>query len=114
MKSKSILTLVIIFLFFAIASAQKIDSFACKKIENHLEVIDKYLKNKNSDPSRRRVIAIEFLTILTGIPSESDGNYFGQSSPTQKDYNKWSEWYKRNRRYVYWDSKQQAVLLRKK
>jgi hypothetical protein len=93
MKLKVFILLSILTIVFNTANAKKIDSVTCLKLQESLDVIKHYLKNKNSGSSLRRASAIHFLTITTGISSESDGNYIGQLSPTEKDYDKWQKWY---------------------
>lgn len=63
---------------------------------NHFLVLESYLKDVNSDPSMRRIEAIHFLEIISGIKSNSDGNYFGKMSCSKDELEAWHKWYSRN------------------
>lgn len=92
---------------------QKVDS-ACLKIVNlQLEIIKNYLGDPNADTSLKRVDAINFLTELTGIPSESDGNYIGQTMPTKRDYLMWSKWLILNETSITIDKKLNKIMVQK-
>lgn len=95
------------------ANSQTIDSAALKIVDANLRVINDYLKDPNSDPTHKRARAITFLTYLTGIPSQSDGSFSGQLSPTPQDYKNWVSWthfYKSN---LIWDKSNNKIIVHK-
>jgi hypothetical protein len=102
-------------LFFLLAhslvSGQVKDSIGYSIISKQLLVIKNYLDDPNSDTTLKRVSVIRFLTFLTGIGSESDGNYIGQLSPTKRDYLLWEQWLIINRENIFWDEKSGAVII---
>jgi hypothetical protein len=49
---------------------------------------------------------------ITGIQSESDGDYIGRYKPTLNDYKRWSDWLEKNRDRLYWDDKNQTVIVK--
>jgi len=104
-----------VFLFFIAktnsAYAQTVDSTAIKIVESSLKTIGDYLKDKNSDSAGLRNRAIWFLSTLTGIPSQSGGNYFGQFSPTQQDYNNWKNWLVLYKNYLKWDKTRNVIIV---
>jgi len=105
---------VVLFIWFNSSSfAQKIDSSCLRIVTTQLNIIKKYLENPNSDSLLKRVGVIKFLTKLTGIPSESDGNYIGQTTPTQRDYNMWSNWLLLNESNLKYDKKSNTIILNK-
>lgn len=85
------------------AKAQKLDSACQSKYEKYLGVIKFYLKFGKSDSTNNSSYAIRFLSRVSGIQSESDGNYGGQTDPTLNDYNKWKKWYIKNKNKINCD-----------
>jgi hypothetical protein len=100
MCCKNFILLIAIILTTNRVAAQKTDSICSLKFVQSLNVIKQYLNNNNSDTALKRVSAIHFLTMISGIPSESDGNYIGQLDPTYKDYSNWQNWYLKNRHKI--------------
>lgn len=90
-----------------------VDTIACKQVEQRLDVIKNFVDGKDADTTLKRVEAISFLELLTGIQSQADGTEIGKLNPTQIDYNKWSEWYKVSRDKLYWNSEKQKVFIKK-
>ena len=95
------------------AFGQKVDSTCFKIISSRLEVIKNYLENPNSDTLLKRVGIISFLSELTGIPSESDGSYIGQTMPTKKDYQLWFNWLLLNQTNLTYDKQHKTIILNK-
>lgn len=108
--------IILLFVSFAVLinfGYSQIDTVAVKIIKKSLKVISDYLKDKNSDTAMYRSRAIVFLSQLTGIPSESPGTYIGQSSPTQKDYNRWIEWLHIYENSLIYDNKRKVIIVSK-
>ena len=111
---KKYLVPVVLFIWFNSSSfAQKIDSSCLRIVTTQLNIIKKYLENPNSDSLLKRVGVIQFFTNLTGIPSESDGNYIGQTTPTQRDYFMWNNWLLLNESSLKYDKKSNTIILNK-
>jgi hypothetical protein len=109
---KNLLFILLLLLGNTQLNAQKTDSIAAKVVEANLTVITDYLEKKA--PSLQKISdATAYLTELTGIPSESDGKYYGQFKPTANDLKAWTTWYQRNKEYLFWDKELQSVILYK-
>jgi hypothetical protein len=104
-----------IFIFFIaktnLVYSQTDDTTAIKIVESSLKTIGDYLKDNKSDSAGLRSRAIWFLTTLTGIPSQSDGNFFGQFSPTLQDYNNWKNWLMFYKNYLKWDKTRNVIIV---
>jgi hypothetical protein len=115
MKKAVIITLV--FIFSTVTSySQTIDSMALKIVQAHLNLISDYLKkNKDKantfDPSFNGQGSVRFLTKLTGIPSESSGNFGGQFPPTENDYKRWVLWLSYYKESMKWDNKNKIIII---
>jgi hypothetical protein len=83
MKKYLFLLQMSVFFTFSV-SGQKIDTIACRMFESKLHVVENSFKYNKRDSSLQTGDAVMILSLLTGIPSESDGNYAGQTSPTLK------------------------------
>ena len=110
---KTMFCVLFIFLGFNDVRAQKIDSVVIKVVEANLNVINEYL-NKKETSLQKISDAIIFFTELTGIASESDGNYYGQFHPTKNDLKAWASWYHLNKENLFWDKELKSVILYKK
>ena len=51
-------------------------------------------------------------TLLTGIESESDGNYIGQYNPTTRDIERWEKWFCIHRKNICWYQKYNVLYLK--
>lgn len=115
MKSRTTVAVILILLFSIPSSinsySQNIDSTALKIVKSHLKLISDFLKNGETDSRFYNAGSITFLTRLTGIASESDGNFFGQSHPTQSDYQKWSDWLELYQRFLSYDRKKGVIIV---
>ncbi|MBL7743691.1 MAG: hypothetical protein JNN00_09495 [Chitinophagaceae bacterium] len=95
-----------------IVYAQKVDTVACRIVEENLKIVERFLSGV-SDSSEKRLKSFKFLMDLTGITSESDIDTFGQIFPTERDYILWKRWYLRNKFNLFWDDKNKVLLLHK-
>ncbi len=81
-------------------------------MEAQLSKVEYYL---NQNPDSMRFVCdpnvVSFLVNTTKIESESDGTTFGQFLPTENDFRRWTTWYKENRNRIFWDEKEQKVIL---
>jgi hypothetical protein len=105
-----------LFIFFVLTSqvnAQVKDSLACSIVEKSLKLIKDYLKEQNSRDVTSRALVVDFLTRLTGISSQSDGDYSGQHSPTNQDYINWMKWYILNENFIQWNASAKKITLKK-
>ncbi len=105
---------ILCFAFHFNVKSQIIDSTAHKEIESGLSIIKSFLTDKNSSLGTNRNKLIKFFTNLTGIVSESDADYFGQSTPTNNDYINWSKWYILNKDFISWDNKKKQIVINKR
>jgi hypothetical protein len=110
---KLIVFLFIFFSFITQVDAQTKDSIAYSLIEKSLKVVKDYLRETNSSDVTSRALVVDFLTRLTGIPSQSDGDYIGQYSPTSQDYESWLKWYRLNKEFIYWNANTKRVIVKK-
>lgn len=86
---------------------------AWRVINGQLKIIGDYVYWRSADNTVRTGGAVHFLNMLTGIQSESDGNFVGQLSPTIKDYINWNRWFIGNRNYLFADEKTKTIVLRR-
>jgi len=110
---KKSIKLFILLLICSISFGQTFDSTGISIVKENLNIIKSYLKNQNSDTTLKRLFAIEFLTKLTGIASESDGNYLGQLSPTKNDLILWERWLRLNEENIYFDKGSGNIVIHK-
>lgn len=99
---------------FSIKVNGQVKSAADSIIIKNLDVIEKYVSKPNSDSLPFMSIYISFFTNLTGIPSESDGDYMGQHNPTKKDFESWYVWYIYNKKNLFWDNDAKVIVLNKR
>ena len=93
--------------------AQQYDTTAVRIVQNSLKIIEKYLSDRNSSQPVERAVLINFLTSLTGIQSQSDGTYNGQTAPTKDDVKNWTLWLEINKQNIFWENSSKSVILRK-
>ncbi|HMK20203.1 MAG TPA: hypothetical protein VK492_18515 [Chitinophagaceae bacterium] len=103
--------LVSIIVQFSIETNGQTKSDADSIIIKNLNVIEKYISSPNSSSLPDMNIYISFFTNLTGIPSESDGDYIGQHNPTKKDFESWYVWYVYNKKNLSWDNDAKVIVL---
>ncbi len=108
---KNIKVLLLFLSIHSVVSSQVVDSVGYKIVAEQLTIIKNYLADPNSDTTLKRSVVINFLTDLTGIASESDGNFYGQLSPTKKDYLLWMTWLSSNKEYLYYDKNSGNVVI---
>jgi hypothetical protein len=106
--------LTIFFLTNNLLYSQTSDTTACRKIEDSLRIVERFLNDHNSDSSMKRISAVIFLTSLTGIKSQSPIDYLGQHIPVKDDYKLWLAWYEANKLNVFWDPCEKKVRVRSK
>jgi hypothetical protein len=110
---KTVCCLLFCFFSFNALQAQQSDTAVSRVFGSNLKVISDYLGKKETSLAKISD-AIVFFTDLTGIASESDGKYYGQFHPTQRDLNAWTAWYFLNKDYIMWDKEIKTVVLYKK
>ena len=104
MKQKGILLSFYVFLLVSIMACNGQQSTMAKN--NNLDSVFKYnytildsiAKGNPLDTSAACKNAIELMEKTTGIKASKDGNYFGAILFTQKDLEKWKEWYDKNKK----------------
>lgn len=85
---------------------------ACKIFQNNLATIKASVERKDGLNASKISEAIVFFEDITSIKSESDGNFFGRYSPTLRDYNNWSDWFKKNKAKLYWNKIKKKVMVK--
>jgi hypothetical protein len=110
---KTLFALLFIFSCLGRVYAQKTDTAAVRIVQAHLKIVADYLDQK--EKSLQKISdAIILLTDLTGIRSESDGNYYAQFHPTRNDLKAWTSWLDFNKDYLFWDKEIGSLVLYKK
>ena len=110
---KSITLIVLLFGLKPTVQAQERDTTGSKIVEKCLIEVQASIKDRSSMHTLNLPYIVSFLTRLTGIASESNGNYDGQDSPTEKDYRNWRKWYFLNKEFLGWDNEKKEVILKK-
>jgi len=87
---------------------------ASELVERNLHIIKMKVNNDSTLNLNDVEPAIIFLEQTTGIQSESNGNYIGRYQPTLNDYNKWLNWFEKNRDRLYWDDDHQKVKVKQR
>ena len=101
------------FLFIILdANSQSIDSIACKKVEDTLRIIEKYIIDPHSDPQLRRIAAANFLVEISDIPYEGGVSFLGAESPKKSFYLKCVEWFICNKSKVRWDENEKKIIFK--
>ena len=85
---------------------------ATKIMKENLHVIEMKVHHDSTLNFNEIEPAIIFLEQTTGIKSESNMNYIGRYQPTLNDFNKWSSWFRSNRKRLYWDDVEKKVRIR--
>lgn len=88
---------------------EKIDSV----FTQYFNVLDLYLKDRESDRSGRRMDAISFMERITGIYSSGTRDFTGKSSFTEENLKAWHQWYLQNRKDLVWNRKNKIVWRKK-
>lgn len=77
-----------------------------------LEIIEKFLIEKGTNNGEILDNAILFIESLTNIKSDFIPGKEIMLVPSEKNLNDWKKWYKRNKKCLYWDEKEQKVKLK--
>ena len=89
------------------------DTSAQNIVKRHLELIGSYLTAPLPKPSFSYWASVDFLVLLTGIPSTSGGNYAGRHAPNTIDLAYWKSWFERNKLNISWDQDSKVIILHK-
>lgn len=98
------------------AQTTDIDSVAFKIVKTHLDKISIYLK-ENPESSNKLSSnfyyekSVKFLANLTGILSESSGNFGGRFPPTSNDLKRWKSWLYVYETFIKWDAQSNAIKI---
>jgi hypothetical protein len=100
-------------LIFNIANSQSIDTAAYARVDNALKILKTKINSKSIDIKVNSNL-ITFFSHLTGIPSDSDGNYMGQYHPSERDYILWKNWLVSNRYNIKYNKDSNMIYLKVK
>lgn len=81
----------------------------------HFALLDSVLEKKyNGQPHRIREAMI-FMDTTTGIPAKGDGTPLGwfYDEITAAQYQKWKQWYTKNKDHLKWDEASQRIVREK-
>lgn len=114
--NRIVVTIVAVTLFHAQkAMSQNLDSVACKKFNDTLEIVRKLVDDINSDPTLRRVSAISFLRELTRVPYQGTNiSLIGPDRPSKNYYLSLMIWYEANKNRLAWDPNNEKIYLKEK
>ena len=87
------------------------NKIACDTVQFHLNVIKQFVSGKNPDRSMRRTESIAFLEKLTGIDGSGEGTDIGKYAVTLTDYNKWNDWFKKNKKNLNYNEITRKIEL---
>jgi len=87
------------------------NGIATKKFLQKVRLLSKYIDG-NDGLINWVWNAIMTLELVTGIESESDGNYFGKLKPTKSDIIKWQYWFIENYNRLCWNDKKNILYLK--
>ncbi len=117
MRSITFFVFYLIFFLPCVLKGQTSDEKIDSVLEHNFRILERYLKDMNSDPSLRRVEIISFFERITEIDSDADGTYIGKLSFTYVNFMDWKDWIARHRRYLFWNSLtkqiEKRVLIKK-
>lgn len=107
--------LLIIFLFTGISCNSKNfkqNNKAQKEYLLNIEIIEKFIVDKGTSNSEILDSAILFMETVTNIKSDFIPGYEITLVPNEKNLKDWKDWYKKNKKRLYWDENEQKVKVK--
>ena len=87
---------------------------AIKVFEQYISVVQSCIDENDFFNSKFEIMPIMLnLELLTNIESESDADFSGKYKPTNKDVEKWTEWFKEHKDHICWYERKNILFLRK-
>ncbi|MDR0206140.1 MAG: hypothetical protein LBI45_02650 [Bacteroidales bacterium] len=94
------------------------NEIAVKIFGERLDIIKTYIaKRDNDEPNYalyKMLYSLYNFELLTGIESESDGNYIGKLNPTLNDIEKWENWFQEHKDRICWYEQKNILFLKKR
>lgn len=99
-----------IFLLVITTSCKSYTSFnnSRKIFKSHIKVIERLFKG---DTINNLEESIKFLEEITNIKSEINPGFVNTFEPSEETLKKWKFWYKKNKRFLYWDEYEKKVKV---
>lgn len=94
------------------SSCKKQDYKAQKEFLLRLEIIEKFLIDKGTNNGEILDSAVVFLENLTNVKSDFIPGKEITLVPSEQNLKDWKKWFKRNKMKLYWDEKEQKVILK--
>ena len=104
--------IILVLIFFGMLITGCANQKACDIYNLNLKTIKDRVDKKPGQNVVPANDSILFFERITGIVSESDGNFEGRYNPTLNDYIRWVDWFKMNHKRLYWDKKEKQVRVK--
>ncbi len=109
-SKKGILLLVLLSINF-ICNSNTQDDKSRKVYLSNLKVIERFILNKRTNKAESLDGAVLFMERITNIQSDFVPGYEITFVPTIQNLKDWQNWYKYNRKHLYWSEKEQMVKI---
>lgn len=80
--------------------------------EQRIDTLQSYICNKNENNLTNIIRIVLNFELLTQIESESDGNFIGKYNPTNRDIERWIEWFVQNQTRICWYEEKNILYLK--
>ena len=85
---------------------------AVGRFEEKINKLKLFIRNKDGKLLNEIVNIILNFELLTGIESESDGDYIGKHDPTDKDVERWLDWFYEHKDNLCWYKEKNVLFLK--
>jgi hypothetical protein len=111
---KAIYLIFILFANINFGQVQSINKAQQIYLEN-LKIINEFIANKG-DINDGEIVdnSIDFLEEITKIKSDFIPAYEIIYTPSEQNLKDWKNWYKKNKKLLYWDEEENKVKVRKR
>jgi hypothetical protein len=86
---------------------------AVEIFEQRIDTLKLYIDKKDEMLLDKIIRIILNFELLTNIESESDGNFIGKYNPTERDVERWEEWFHCNKNNICWYKQKNILYLKR-
>lgn len=79
----------------------------------NIKIIEKFILDKGTNNTEILDSAVLFLERITNIESEKYEGFELYYFPNEQNLKDWKDWYKKNKKRLYWDEKENKVKVRR-
>ncbi len=111
MKNGSFLMFILMIVSCRSATAQVNTHSPQRIFEEKIVIIERFFTDAYTD-GKKITEAAKFLEDVTGIKSDIDYGEPPLISPSKNNLKDWKAWYKKNKKLLYWDEKEEKVKVK--